>query len=67
MRLIVSYELKGVSHVTETDEIWRVRDGFWVDDSWKLCYCQGAIFFIMPHMIKEIRKEIEDGYSDNQN
>ena len=66
MKLIISYEMKGVSHVTETEEICRVRDGFWVDDSWEICYSQDVQVFIMPHMIKEIRKEHEDGYSDNQ-
>ena len=57
MKLIVSYELNGVFRVTVADEICRVRDGFWVDGSWELCYSQNARFFIMPHMITEIRKE----------
>lgn len=57
MKLIISYELHGTSRFTEADEICRVRDGFWVNDSWKLCYSQDARIFIMPHMIKEIRKE----------
>ncbi len=66
MKLIISYELKGVSKVTESDEICRVRDGFWIDDSGQICFSNNAQTFIMPHMIKEIRKEHEDGYSDNQ-
>ncbi len=67
MKLIVTYELNGTSKVTEAVEICRVRDGFWIDDSGKICYSQDAQTFILPHMIKEIRKEHENGYTDNQN
>ena len=67
MGLIVTYELNGISKVTEFDDICEVYDGFWIDDSGQICFMQDAQFFIMPHMIKEIRKEHEDGYSDNQN
>ncbi len=62
MRLIISYELKGVSKVTEADEICRVRDGFWVDDFGQICFSGDAQTFIMPHMIKEIRKLPGDQY-----
>ncbi len=66
MKYIVTYELNGVSKVTESEEIYRVRDGFWIDDSGQICFSQDAQSFIMPHMIKEIRKEHEDEYSNNQ-
>jgi hypothetical protein len=56
MRLIITYELNGVSNVTETDEICRVRDGFWIDASGKICFSNEAQKYIMPHMVKEIRK-----------
>ncbi len=67
MKLIITYELGGVLSVTETDEICRVRDGFWIDAEGKICFSKSAEKYIMPHMVKEIRKGDEDGSSDNQN
>lgn len=59
MRLIVTYELNGISKSTETDELCQLRDGFWIDDSGNFCQSMEAEIFIMPHMIKEIRKKKE--------
>lgn len=61
MRLIVRYELNGVIKTTEADELCRVRDGFWIDESGNFCQSMKAESFILPHMIKEIRKGDEDG------
>ena len=67
MRLIITYELHGLSKITETDELCRVRDGFWIDDSGNFCQSQDAVIFIMPHMIREIRKGEFDVHTDNKN
>jgi hypothetical protein len=57
MKLFITYELHGSTKITETDEICRVRDGFWIDDSGEICFSNNAQKYIMPHMIKEIRIE----------
>ncbi len=56
MKLIVTYELHGVSKITESDELCRLREGFWIDDSGGFCQSDDAVIYIMPHMIREIRK-----------
>ena len=83
MRLIVTYELNGISKITETDDLCKLLQGFWIDASGNfsqgldteieiidasenICYSNEAEIFIMPHMIKEIRKENKDEHSDNQ-
>jgi hypothetical protein len=67
MKLRIVYELNKVLKVTETDELFRVRDGFRIDASGNYCQSIEAETFILPHMIKEIRKENENGSSDIQN
>ncbi len=71
MRLYCAFELNGILEVVAVDELCKVRDGFWIDSAGNFTenqydsagkFCQGvsAEKFIMPHMIKEIRKEQEE-------
>jgi len=64
MKLRVKYELNGSSKVTEADEICRIREGFWIDESGNFTHGSDAGVFILPHMIKEIRKISEGGFGN---
>jgi hypothetical protein len=64
MKLIVTYEMDGISKVTEVDELCKVRDGFWIDGSGNFCLSCKAEIYILPHMIHRIHKEHEEGYSE---
>lgn len=61
MKLYCSYDLNGVLKTTEVDDILKVTQGFWIDDSGNFCETStGAKIFIISHMIKGIRREEEE-------
>jgi hypothetical protein len=62
MKLIITFELDGISKVTETDELCKVREGFWIDDSGNYCQSHEASIYILPHMIHRIHKAQEEKY-----
>lgn len=64
MILKVTFELNGLSRITEVDELCKARDGFWIDGSGNYTQTHLADTFVMPHMIKEIRKEQEEKYEE---
>ena len=64
MRLIIKYEYNGPAKVTEVDEICKVRDGFWIDKDGEFCLSKDSHKYVMPHMIKEIRKIQEKQFEE---
>ncbi len=56
-KIVCTYEMNGVSSVTEANELCQLRGGFWIDEDGAFCQSIDARIFIMPHMIREIRKE----------
>jgi hypothetical protein len=64
MKLYCTYELNGGSKVVVVDELLKIRQGFWVDDSGNFSQTStDAKKFIMPTMIREIRKVEEECYT----
>jgi hypothetical protein len=63
IRIFCTYELNGTAKIIEVDELLKVRQGFWVDDSGNFCHTSTeAQNFIMPSMIREIRKGEDEQY-----
>jgi Na+-transporting NADH:ubiquinone oxidoreductase subunit NqrD len=64
MKLIIKYELIGISRITEADELCKVRDGFWVDTDGKFCMSKDSAEYILPHMIHRIHKAEEEKFEE---
>lgn len=60
--LKVKFEIEGKYKVVDIPEICKARDGFWIDSSGSFTQDNSAELFIMPHMIKEVKKINEEGF-----
>jgi hypothetical protein len=56
MKYICRYKLNGTLQVTESDDLCKLTQGFWVDKFGNFTHGGDAEKFIMPHMISEIKK-----------
>ncbi len=60
--IVCKYEKDGKFKTVEVQELCFVREGFWIDSSGNFsdgidCECVGPELYIMPHMIKEMKKK----------
>lgn len=58
--LICTYEMDGISKVTQIGDIGKLYRGFWVDASGNFTHGEDAEIYIMPHMIRDVRKETDE-------
>lgn len=64
MKLKVTFELNGLSKVTEVEELHQVKGGFWIDKSDNFCLSHEAEIYVLPHMIRHVIKEHVEKYQD---
>ncbi|MCP4989357.1 MAG: hypothetical protein GY928_25860 [Colwellia sp.] len=51
------FDLEGRHETVEVSEICFVRGGFWINSDCEFTMLSDNLFYIMPHMIKEIKKK----------
>lgn len=55
-RYQATFVFHDAQHVTSAGTLADVNDGFWVNSDYEFTRMSDALYYILPHMIKEIKK-----------